>query len=172
MRYLRENPQELDLLFHELLIGVTSFFRDPEAWEQLKSAVLPALLADRSPNQALRAWVPACSTGEEAYSLAILFKEALDDLKPAKNIALQIFATDLDHYAIEKAREGVYPPNIAADVSAKRLDKYFIKVERGYQVSKSIREMVIFAPQNIIMDPPFTKLDILTCRNLMASLSL
>ena len=171
VRYLRENPQELDLLFRELLIGVTSFFRDPEAWEHLKSAVLPALLADRSPNQALRAWVPACSTGEEAYSLAILFKEAMEELKPAKNIALQIFATDLDHYAIEKAREGVYPPNIAADVSAKRLDKYFIKVERGYQVSKSIREMVIFAPQNIIMDPPFTKLDILNCRNLLIYLT-
>ena len=171
VRYLRENPQELDLLFRELLIGVTNFFRDPEAWEQLKSEVLPALLADRPSNQALRAWVPACSTGEEAYSLAILFKEALEELTPAKKIDLQIFATDLDHYAVEKAREGVYPPNITADVSTKRLDKYFVKVERGYQVSKSIREMVIFAPQNIIMDPPFTKLDILNCRNLLIYLT-
>lgn len=171
VRYLRENPQELDLLFRELLIGVTNFFRDPEEWQKLKSEVLPALLADRVPNKALRAWIPACSTGEEAYSLAILFKEALEELKPTKNITMQIFATDLDQYAIEKARDGVFPPNIAADVSAKRLDKFFVKVERGYQVSKAIREMVIFASQNIIMDPPFTKLDILSCRNLLIYLT-
>jgi two-component system CheB/CheR fusion protein len=171
VRLLQENPQEVELLFRELLIGVTSFFRDPEAWEQLQSEVLPALIAECAPNQALRAWTPACATGEEAYSLAILFQEALAKLKPAKNITLQIFATDLDSQAIEKAREGVFPTNIAADVSAKRLDRYFIKMERGYQVSKSIREMVIFAPQNIIMDPPFTKLDIISCRNLLIYLT-
>jgi chemotaxis methyl-accepting protein methylase len=171
VRYLQENPQEVQLLFRELLIGVTSFFRDPEAWEQLKTEVLPALLTENSPNQALRAWVPACATGEEAYSLAILFKETLEKLKPSKNITLQIFATDLDQQAIEKAREGVYPANIAADVSAERLDRYFVKVERGWQVAKSIREMVIFALQNIIMDPPFTKLDLLNCRNLLIYLT-
>ena len=167
VRFLQENPQEVELLFRELLIGVTSFFRDPEAWEQLKAEVLPELLAGRTSNQALRAWIPACSTGEEAYSLAILFKETLEELKPAKNITLQIFATDLDPEAIEKAREGVFPVNIVADVSAKRLDRFFAKVERGYQVAKSIRESVIFAPQNIIMDPPFTKLDLVSCRNLL-----
>jgi two-component system CheB/CheR fusion protein len=167
VRFLQENPQEVELLFRELLIGVTSFFRDPEAWEQLKAEVLPALMAGGTSNQALRAWIPACATGEEAYSLAILFKETLEELKPAKNITLQIFATDLDQNAIEKAREGVFPANIAADVSVKRLERFFVKAARGYQVAKAIREMVIFAPQNIIMDPPFTKLDLLSCRNLL-----
>ena len=171
VRFLQENPQELELLFKELLIGVTSFFRDPAAWEQLKTEVIPALLAGRPPSQALRAWVPGCATGEEAYSLAIVFKEALEQLKPAGNTTLQIFATDLDRDAIEKAREGVFPANIAADVSPERLDRFFVQVERGYQVAKSIREMVIFAPQNIIMDPPFTKLDILSCRNLLIYLT-
>ena len=171
VRFLQENPQEVDLLFRELLIGVTTFFRDPEAWEQLKTEVLPSLFAGRTSNQALRAWIPACATGEEAYSLAILFKEALEKLKPARNITLQIFATDLDQHAIEKAREGIFPANIVADVSAERLDRYFVKVERGYQVAKSIREMVIFAPQNIIMDSPFTKLDIVSCRNLLIYLT-
>ncbi len=169
--FLQENPQEVDLLFRELLIGVTNFFRDPEAWEQLKTEVLPALLAGRDSGQALRAWIPACATGEEAYSVAILFKETLAEIKPAKNITLQIFATDLDKHAIEKAREGVFPANIAADVSAKRLDRFFVKMERGYQVAKSIREMIMFAPQNIIMDPPFTKLDLVSCRNLLIYLT-
>lgn len=167
VRFLQKNPQEVDLLFRELLIGVTSFFRDPEAWQQIKTEVLPALLAAYKPSQTLRAWIPACSTGEEAYSLAILFKEIMNENKPEKAITLQIFATDLDKHAIEKAREGVFPPNIAVDVSAERLERYFVKVERGYQIIKSIREMIIFAPQNIIMDPPFTKLDFLSCRNLL-----
>ena len=167
VRFLQENPQEVELLFRDLLIGVTSFFRDPEAWKQLKAEVLPALLSGRTFNQPLRAWIPACSTGEEAYSLAILFKETLEELKPAKNITLQIFATDLDRQAIEKAREGVFPANIAADISKKRLNRFFVKMERGYQVAKVIREMVIFAPQNIIMDPPFTKLALISCRNLL-----
>ena len=174
VRFLQENPQEVTLLFRELLIGVTSFFRDPEAWEQLKTAVLPALLAGQTPDRALRAWVPACSTGEEAYSLAMLFKEALESqgtLNPVRNVSLQVFATDLDPDAIVKAREGVFPANIAADVSVERLGRFFVPVERGYQVVKSIREMVIFAPQNIIMDPPFTKLDLLSCRNLLIYLT-
>ena len=167
VRFLQSNPQEVELLFRELLIGVTSFFRDPEVWEQLKAEVLPALLANSKPNQALRAWVPACSTGEEAYSLAILFREALEELKPNRNITLQIFATDLDTHAIEKARAGIFPENISADMTPKRLEKYFVKTEQGYQVSKSLRETIIFAPQNIIMDPSFTKLDFLSCRNLL-----
>ena len=167
VNFLQENPQEVELLFRELLIGVTSFFRDPQAWEQLKAEVLPVLLAKRTSNQALRAWIPACATGEEAYSLAMLFKETQEELSPAKNITLKIFATDLDQHAIEKAREGVFPANIAADVSKKRLERFFVKVKRGYQVAKSIREMVIFSSQNIIMDPPFNKLDLLSCRNLL-----
>ena len=171
VRFLQENPQEVELLFHELLIGVTNFFRDAEAWEQLKDEVLPALLTGQTSNQTLRAWIPACATGEEAYSLAILFKEALEELKPAKNITLQIFATDLDQKAIEKAREGFFPTNITADVSPKRLDSFFVKGNHGYRVAKSIREMIIFAPQNAIMDPPFTKLDLVCCRNLLIYLA-
>jgi len=173
VRFLQKNPQEVELLFHELMIGVTSFFRDPEAWEQLKAEVLPAVLGRSASNQTLRAWIPACSTGEEAYSLAILFKEMLEELKPGKNFTLQIFATDLDRQAIEKAREGIFPANIVADVSAKRLERFFVKLEHGgYQVAKSIREAIIFAPHNIIMDPPFTKLDLLSCRNLLIYLTL
>jgi chemotaxis methyl-accepting protein methylase len=171
VRFLRENPQEVGLLFRELLIGVTSFFRDPVAWEELKAQVFPALLKDRAPSEALRAWVPGCATGEEAYSLAIVFKEALERLKPDRHSTLQIFATDLDRDAIEKAREGVFPANIAADVSPERLSRFFVQIERGYEVSKPIREMVIFAPQNLIMDPPFTKLDLVSCRNLLIYLT-
>ena len=169
--FLRENPAETELLFKELLIGVTAFFRDPVAWQQLENELMPALLSTRVKGGILRAWVPGCSTGEEAYSLAIVFKEALDRLKPPKNVALQIFATDLDREAVEKARPGVYPRNIAADVSPERLRRFFVQTEHGYRVDKEIREMVIFAPQNIIMDPPFTKLDILACRNLLIYLS-
>jgi two-component system CheB/CheR fusion protein len=171
VRYLRENPREIELLFKELLIGVTSFFRDPVAWEHLRTDVLPALIAARASGGVLRAWVPGCSTGEEAYSLAMVFREAMEPLKPIKNIALQIFATDVDRDAIEKARQGIYPDNIAADVSPERLRRFFVQEDRGYRVGKEVREMVVFAPQNIIMDPPFTKLDILSCRNLLIYLS-
>jgi two-component system CheB/CheR fusion protein len=171
VRYLQENSQELDLLFKELLIGVTSFFRDPAAWDQLRDQAIPDLLANRAPGQALRAWVPGCSSGEEAYSLAIVLKEAVEKLKPKGAHTLQIFATDLDKDAIEKARQGVFPANISADVSDARLKRYFIKEDSGYRVRKEIREMVIFAPQNLIMDPPFTKLDILSCRNLLIYLT-
>lgn len=171
VRYLQENSQELELLFKELLIGVTSFFRDHEAWEKLKDEVIPALLGAHPSNQALRVWVPACSTGEEAYSLAIVFKEELDQLKLSRNFRIQIFATDLDQDAVEKARSGIFPSNISADVSSERLNRFFVQVERGYQVAKSIRDMVIFAPQNVIMDPPFTKLDFVSCRNLLIYLT-
>jgi chemotaxis methyl-accepting protein methylase/PAS domain-containing protein len=167
IRYLQENSQELDLLFKELLIGVTNFFRDPAAWEQLRTQAIPTLLANRSPGHALRAWVPGCSTGEEAYSLAIVFKEVVEQARARGNFALQIFATDLDRDAIDKARQGLFPDNIAADVSPARLSRFFAKEERGYRVRKEIREMVIFAPQNLIMEPPFTKLDMLSCRNLL-----
>ena len=168
VRYLRENSQESDLLFKELLIGVTSFFRDPAAWEQLKDKIIPEFLATRPLGGMLRAWTAGCSTGEEAYSLAMVFKEALEKVKPPKNFSLQIFATDLDKDAIDKARAGIYPANISADVSEERLRQFFVKNEHGgYSVKKEIREMVIFAPQNLVMHPPFTKLDFVTCRNLL-----
>jgi chemotaxis methyl-accepting protein methylase len=171
VRFLQDNPQELALLFKELLIGVTSFFRDSAPWEKLKTEVIPAILKDRTLSRTLRAWMIGCSTGEEAYSLAIVFKEALEQFKPAQSFSLQIFATDLDGDAIEKARAAVYPPNIAADVSPERLSAFFIKVEHGYQITKTIREMVIFASQNVILDPPFTKMDFVSCRNLLIYLS-
>ncbi|MGA2151096.1 MAG: chemotaxis protein CheB [Geobacteraceae bacterium] len=171
VRYLQENPQEVELLFKELLIGVTSFFRDPAAWEELRGEALPALLADRPNGGVIRAWSIGCSTGEEAYSLAIAFKEALEQAKPKGSFTLQIFATDLDRDAIDKARQGVYPANITADVSPERLRRFFIKEENGYRVGKEIRETVTFATQNVIMDPPFTRLDILICRNLLIYLT-
>jgi two-component system CheB/CheR fusion protein len=171
VRYLQENPQELDILFKELLIGVTKFFRDSTAWELMAKEVFPALIKKKSSPSTLRAWVAGCSTGEEAYSLAMVFTETLKLLKSTENISLQIYATDLDKDAIDKARQGLFTENIVADISPARLSRFFIKEDHGYRVSKQIRSMVIFAPQNLIMDPPFTKLDILSCRNLLIYLT-
>lgn len=165
--FLQENPQELELLFREFLIGVTNFFRDPAAWERLRDAALPPLFESCPAGRVLRAWVPGCSTGEEAYSLAMIFKEAIEKCRPAGRFALQIFATDIDSDAIDRARQGHYPGTIAADVTPERLARFFVATNDGFQVSKEIREMVVFAPQNLIQDPPFTKLDLLLCRNLL-----
>ena len=167
VRFLQENPSEVELLFKELLIGVTSFFRDTALWNMLRENVLPALINELPNGYVLRAWVTGCSTGEEAYSLAIVFKEALEKAKKGKNLSLQIFATDLDAAAIEKARRGVFSSNIVADVSPERISRYFIAEADTYRVNAAIREMVVFAPQNLIKDPPFTKLDLLTCRNVL-----
>jgi two-component system CheB/CheR fusion protein len=168
VRYLQENPQESELLFKELLIGVTSYFRDPAVWDDLRDHALPELLAAQPEGGILRAWSVGCSTGEEAFSLAIVFKEALNKLRPDKHFSLQIFATDLDKDAIDKARAGLYPDNISADVSPARLSAFFTKYEHGgFCVKKEIRETVIFAPQNLVMHPPFTKLDLVICRNLL-----
>lgn len=168
VRLLRNSPAEADLLFKELLIGVTNFFRDPDIWASLRNDALPMLLAAHPGGRALRAWVAACSTGEEAYSLAMTFREVLDSLKPAARFTLQIYATDLDPDAIERARKGMYPENIAADIPTELLTRYFTpEPGGGYRIRKEIREMVVFATQNVISDPPFTKLDILTCRNLL-----
>ena len=165
---LRESPQELGLLSKELLIGVTSFFRDPEVWDTLRDAALPALLSSCPEGKVLRAWVPACSTGEEAYSLAIVFKEALERSRPRARISLQIYATDLDPDGIDTARRGLYPDNIAVDVGAERLARFFTPQDGGgFRVVKEIRDAVTFATQNVISDPPFTKLDVLSCRNLL-----
>ncbi|HWR02760.1 MAG TPA: chemotaxis protein CheB [Humidesulfovibrio sp.] len=165
-RFLQEAPQETELLFKELLIGVTNFFRDESVWARLKQQ-LTTTLATLPQGSALRAWTPGCSTGEEAYSLAMIFEEVLDEALPLGKHTLQIFATDLDADAIAKARTGLYPLNIATDVSPERLSRFFVQEENGYRVSKQLRESVIFAPQNVIMEPPFTRLDILICRNLL-----
>ena len=167
VHFLRTNPGEVDLLFYELLIGVTQFFRDPEAWSALADEVLPALFASHPQGAAFRAWTPGCSTGEEAYTLAMAFREATDRLSAPGRFSLQIFATDLDKNAIDRARQGLYPAAVSADLTRERLSRFFVAEERGYRVNKEIREMVIFAPQNLVMDPPFTKLDLLTCRNLL-----
>ncbi len=162
-RLLQENPHELDLLFQELLIGVTSFFRDPDAFVALAKTVVPELLAARPEHSPVRVWVAGCSTGEEAYSLAMLLQEGMDKVK----FPVQIFATDLDQEAIDAARAGRYPEGIARDARPQRLARFFVKEDDGYRIKKEIREMVIFAPQNVLQDPPFTKLDLITCRNLL-----
>ena len=168
VRYLQENPHEIDILFKELLIGVTHFFRDKEAWTAL-APPLEELLKNRSENYSLRAWVPGCSTGEEVFSLAILLRECMDKIECHHNV--QIFGTDLDEEAIAAARSGRYPNGIAVDVSPKRLDRFFSHDQTTYRIRKEIREMAIFAQQNMITDPPFTKLDILSCRNLLIYLN-
>lgn len=164
-RYLKEHPEEAQLLFKELLINVTSFFRDPEAFEALKKDILPKLLSQKSGDYVFRAWVVGCATGEEAYSVAIILKEYMEEIR--QEIKVQIYSTDIDDDAIAAARSGSYPSNIAMDVSQDRLRRFFIKEETGYRIKKAIREMVIFATQNVIKDPPFTKLDMVSCRNLM-----
>ncbi len=167
VRFLQENPNELDILFKELLIGVTNFFRDAVVWDKLKENVLPDLFNQLPNGHVFRAWTTACSTGEEAYSLAIIFKEAYDKVKHDKNFTLQIFATDIDSDAIDIARKGFFDPNILADVSPERISQFFTKEADGFRVNTAIREMVVFAPHNVIKDPPFTKLDLLLCRNLL-----
>jgi len=167
VNYLQENTKEGEILFRELLIGVTSFFRDPLVWEKLIQSFLPGLFARIKDGRQLRAWVPACSTGEEAYSMAIAFREAQDRLQAPKRLSLQIFATDLDFDAIEKARKGFFPFNIAADIEPEILKKYFIEEEKSFRVRPEIRDMIIFATQSVIADPPFTRLDMLSCRNFL-----
>ena len=166
-RYLQQNREEIDLLFKELLIGVTSFFRDPASFELLKKKYLPKLIQRIPKGSAIRVWVPGCSTGEEAYTTAIILQECLEKAKLKGNYKVQIFATDIDKEAIEKARKGFFPAGIAAEVPPKRLEKFFKKQEDGYRVNKEIRDTLLFATQNVIMDPPFTKLDLISCRNLL-----
>ncbi len=171
VRFLQENPQEIDLLFKELLIGVTSFFREPEAFESLKNDAIPQLIKSKKPGDTIRIWIVGCSTGEEAYSIAIILKEYLVNMQQKHDFKIQIYATDIDKEAIDVARQGIYPANIIADVIPERLERFFIKEDERYLIKKEIREMVIFAVQNVLADPPFTKLDILSCRNLLIYLS-
>ena len=162
--HLRGNAKELDTLFSDVLISVTSFFRNPDAFEVLQQEILPRLLAqgDAAP---LRVWVLGCSTGQEAYSIAMSFVEAAEKLPQGRK--LQVFATDLNESLLEKARHGLYAKTLAGDLSPERLRRFFVEEGGGYRVSKSLREMVVFARQNIISDPPFSRIDIITCRNLL-----
>ena len=165
--FLRENAAEVQLLFREMLIGVTSFFRDPSVWDHLANETIPALLAAHPHGAAFKAWVPACSTGEEAYTLAMVFDEAITRNNEAGKYSLQIFATDLHGDAIDKARQGMFGRGVEDNVSRERLQRYFVSDGAGYRIRKELRNLIIFAQQNIISDPPFTKLDILSCRNLL-----
>lgn len=165
-RYLKEHSAERNLLLKELLINVTNFFRDPQAFAELQHTVFPTLLENKPKDYTVRVWIAGCATGEEAYSVAMLLAEFMDAQR--SEFTVQIYATDLDEDAIAVARNGTYPANIVQDVSEERLHKFFSKEPNGsYRIKKNIREMVVFAIQNIIKDPPFTKLDLLCCRNVM-----
>lgn len=165
LHYLYQSPAEVNTLYREFLIGVTRFFRDPEAFTYIKSQIIPAIFASKNRGDSIRVWVAGCSTGEEAYSIAILLTEYME--LSGHHIDVKVFATDLDKSALEIAGRGNYPESIAADVSNDYLKNYFIKGGDSYTVTRRVREMVIFAQQNIITDPPFSKVDLISCRNVL-----
>jgi two-component system CheB/CheR fusion protein len=165
VRYLRENPKERQALFKEFLISVTKFFRDPEAFSYLKDNILPELFSSRPEKSPVRVWVVGCATGEEAYSIAIIFREYMEE--HAIEVPVQIFATDIDGDAINTARAGVFPEGIAVDMSQERLKKYFTREKNLYKIRKTLREIIVFSAQNVIKDPPFSKIDLICCRNLL-----
>ena len=163
-KYLEKHPQEAENLCSDLLIPVTSFFRDLKAFEVLKTKVFPAITKDKNTKGTIRIWAPGCSTGEETYSLAMVLLEFLDDKAPAFEI--QIFGTDANERGIEKARSGIYPERILQEVSPERLRRFFTEVEQGYRVNKFVRDLCVFAKQNLAADPPFSRMNLVTCRNL------
>jgi two-component system, chemotaxis family, CheB/CheR fusion protein len=163
--YLKKNPEELDALFHDLLIKVTSFFRDPETFEAIKQAAIPKILEHHQDDKSIRIWVPACASGEEVYSLAICLLECLGN--KAGDMSIRIFATDIDDLAIQKARAGFYIENIAQDVSPQRLQRFFTKHDNNYRINKSIRDMCTFARHDLCKDPPFSNVDLISCKNVM-----
>lgn len=167
--FLNNNLREINILFNELLIGVTRFFRDEDAFAKLRTEVLSHLIRKGKPRQEVRIWVPGCSTGEEAYSLAIMMHETISE--SAGYCDVKIFATDLDTESLEFAGIGLYPESIASDINPERVAKYFIRKEGGYQVNETIRSMIIFARHNLLQDPPFSKLDLISCRNLLIYLN-
>ena len=167
VKFLQQTPPEVDALFRDLLIGVTNFFRDTDAFVALQEQGIPKLFANKRADTAVRVWITGCSTGEEAYSLAILMQERMELLR--QSYTVQIFATDIDPEAIATARIGLYPASIAADVSPERLNRFFTPepLDGGYRVHKGIRDMLVFSEQSLIKDPPFSKLDLISCRNLL-----
>ena len=167
VKFIQQSPTEVEALFRDMLIGVTNFFRDPEAFKMLEEQVIPKLFAGKSADATIRIWVPGCSTGEEAYSLAILLAERQEALK--QRLAVQVFATDIDSHAIAAARVGIYPASIAADLTPERLARFFLvePSETAYRIHKGIRDMLVFSEQNVIRDPCFSKLDLISCRNLL-----
>ena len=172
VKYLQQSPDEVEALFRDLLIGVTNFFRDPEAFQALEKVVIPKLFAGKSAGSVVRVWVPGCSTGEEAFSIAILLQERLEALKQSHKV--QVFATDIDSRAIVTGRAGLYPASIAADISQERLGRFFAAEAGGadgspsaYHIHKGIRDLLVFSEQDVISNPPFSKLDLISCRNLL-----
>jgi two-component system CheB/CheR fusion protein len=169
VKILHRSPQEIEALYRDVLINVTSFFRNPEVFESLREAVYPKILTDRSSSDPVRVWVPGCSTGEETYSHAISLVEMLSEMRI--EIPVQIFGTDLSENAIQRARIGIYKDSIAREISEVRLRRFFHRVTGGYQISKSIRDMCVFARQNVFSDPPFSRMDLISCRNVLIYLS-
>ena len=165
LKLLHSDPQELDLLAKDLLINVTSFFRDPKVFDFLAEKIIPDLIGGQTPDHILRVWVAGCSTGEETYSLVMLFREAITSAK--RNIKLQVFASDVDPDAVAIAREGLYPQAIEADVSVARLARFFTKEDHGYRIIPELRAAVVFTVQDVLADPPFSRLDFVSCRNLL-----
>lgn len=165
VRYLQESPIEVSTLFKELLIGVTNFFRDLDAFVALKKKAIPRLIERAMPDGPLRVWVPGCSTGEEAYSIAMLIAEYLD--RTRNEMQVQIFGTDIDSDAVESARAGTYPDSIVRDVPPEYMERFFAKEENSFHVKKSIRDWIVFSRQNLAFDPPFSRIDLISCRNVL-----
>lgn len=163
--HLEENPAEIDALYHDILINVTRFFRDKEAFDALKEIVFPAIVKNRQPGTPIRIWVPGCSTGEEVYSIAICLIEYLAET--STTFPIQIFGSDVDEPAISQARAGIYPYAVSSDIPEDRLNRYFTKLDSGFQIVKYVRERCVFAKQNLVKDPPFSNLDLISCRNLL-----
>jgi len=164
-KFIQAKPAEVRALYQDMLINVTSFFRGPRVFDALKSLVFPAIYKNLSPGTSIRVWTPGCSSGEETYSVAIALLEFLGDRTP--HIPIQFFGTDVSEVSVTKARNGVYQENIQEDVSPERLHRFFTKIEGGYRVSKTIRDMCIFAQHNVLNDPPFSRMDLICCRNLL-----
>jgi two-component system CheB/CheR fusion protein len=165
LAFLRRNPSELDVLYEDLLIGVTNFFRDPEVFDTLQTTIFPQLMRDRPPDAPIRMWTAGCSGGEETYSLAIVLLEFLGER--AADTLIQIFGTDVNESAVASARSGVYPESIAEHVSAERLQRFFVAEAGRYRIAKAVRDLCIFSRQNIVRDPPFSHLDLISCRNVL-----
>ncbi len=165
LKYIQKNPEEVNILFRELLINVTSFFRDPDAFKSFKDKFINELLDNKQDGEKVRVWVPGCSTGEEVFSIAMIIQEYMDHTP--KNLEVQLFGTDIDDDAINIARAAIYPSTIVSEVSEERLKQFFIKKGDSYKVKKNIRELAIFAPHDVLINPPFSKLDAISCRNLL-----
>ncbi len=171
VKFLEENPSEVTGLYQDILIHVTRFFRDPDSFKAMQTRIFPKIAEYRDLRTPIRIWVPGCSTGEEAYSVTIAMLEFLDERHQAEP-PLQVFGTDISNMAVERARAGVYPESIAADVSSERLRRFFTRTDSHYRIGKSVRDLCIFARQDLTRDPPFSKLDLIVCRNVLIYLGL